>query len=395
MLETLRFYALEQLDDADVWRRRHAAHYARFAEAAGQAVTGPDEVRWRWRIRSELDNLRAAVSWGLGSDDSDAVLAIRIVAALGRESYLDRSAGIGAWAERASAQTPGVSPGLRSAVLAAAAQDALRRDDLRSARVFAVRAAREGLPTDCPTPGAGHMALAVLKAYSGDPDEFVEALRLVARTSRALEAAGCDLYTRASLRTRTAMLESWANVPSARAHADEAVDLARRLGNPSALTEALYVWSWAHSDDKPAALAALEESVALTRAGASEVVFDGALAYAAKLRAETDERVEAVALLREAIAHSCRIGYRRAALFALSCAVEVLLHLGRPHAAAVVSGYTPVQLITGPLPRRAVRTALGLDESERAAARGNEMTFDELVTFTLRQLDEIGPSLER
>ena len=47
MLETLRQYARERLDetgDADDWRRRHAEHYAAFAEEAGPGLVGRDEL---------------------------------------------------------------------------------------------------------------------------------------------------------------------------------------------------------------------------------------------------------------------------------------------------------------------------------------------------------------
>ena len=53
LLETLRHYARERLDDAgdaDAWRRRHAEHYAAFAEEIGPALEGPDELAWRPRF---------------------------------------------------------------------------------------------------------------------------------------------------------------------------------------------------------------------------------------------------------------------------------------------------------------------------------------------------------
>ena len=65
MLETLRQYARERLDEAgdtDVWRRRHARRIAAFAERAGPGLLGPDELPWRPRLHAELNNLRAAVS---------------------------------------------------------------------------------------------------------------------------------------------------------------------------------------------------------------------------------------------------------------------------------------------------------------------------------------------
>ena len=72
LLETLRQYAREQLDEtgtADDWRRRHAEHYAAFAEDVGTALLGPDEIASRHRMLDDLDNLRAAVTWALDRDD--------------------------------------------------------------------------------------------------------------------------------------------------------------------------------------------------------------------------------------------------------------------------------------------------------------------------------------
>src|SRR5207253_9163298 len=127
-------------------------------------------------------------------------------AALARESYLDRSAGIGAWAERAVSRTSGVAAGLRYAVLAAAAQEALGRDDLKAARSFAVDAVREGFPPDCPAPACGHIALAMVDAYCS---EVEEALRLITDAVDAMDVAGGDLYSRTSLHSRLALLQSW------------------------------------------------------------------------------------------------------------------------------------------------------------------------------------------
>ena len=50
LLETLRQYARERLDeqgDTDRFRRRHAELFAEFAEHAGPGLLGPDELRWR------------------------------------------------------------------------------------------------------------------------------------------------------------------------------------------------------------------------------------------------------------------------------------------------------------------------------------------------------------
>ncbi|MEX1009626.1 MAG: adenylate/guanylate cyclase domain-containing protein [Acidimicrobiia bacterium] len=103
-LETLRQYARDRLDDLgdpDVWRRRHAEHYAEFAEQAGAEILGPAELVWRARFLDELDNVRAAVAWSLDSEDpDDCELGIRVVAGLANEAALRQSFEIGVWAER-------------------------------------------------------------------------------------------------------------------------------------------------------------------------------------------------------------------------------------------------------------------------------------------------------
>ena len=106
MLETLGQYARERLDehgDTDAWRRRHAEHFADWAEDAGPGLVGRDELTWRAREHVELDNLRAAVTWALDRDDPDDIgLALRVIGALAVDLVrIDSATGIGAWAERA------------------------------------------------------------------------------------------------------------------------------------------------------------------------------------------------------------------------------------------------------------------------------------------------------
>ena len=138
LLETLRQYALERLDDADdpdVWRRRHAEHYADFAEQAGDGMLGPDELTWRPRAMKEVDNLRSAVSWSLDREDpDDRELAVRIVAGLSNEANSGRTLEVGAWAERALPAAEHSTPQRRALVLNAAAWNALLTGDLELAQ---------------------------------------------------------------------------------------------------------------------------------------------------------------------------------------------------------------------------------------------------------------------
>jgi tetratricopeptide (TPR) repeat protein len=68
LLETVRQYAAEQLEDAGetlAVRRRHAAWCLALAEGAAEAMDGPQEAGWLARLEQERDNLRAALSWSL------------------------------------------------------------------------------------------------------------------------------------------------------------------------------------------------------------------------------------------------------------------------------------------------------------------------------------------
>jgi predicted ATPase/class 3 adenylate cyclase len=90
MLETIREYALERLAEAgeeEQARRRHAEHYAAFAEQATQQLNGREHLAWLDRLEAEHDNLRAALSWSLetGAADGERVAAgLRLVQALGQ-----------------------------------------------------------------------------------------------------------------------------------------------------------------------------------------------------------------------------------------------------------------------------------------------------------------------
>ena len=92
MLETIREYALERLeqdDDADGTRRRHAEHYAGVAEQALAQVDGPGQLAALDRLEAEHDNLRAALGWSLEAPAADpagqgerTLIGLRLVQAL-------------------------------------------------------------------------------------------------------------------------------------------------------------------------------------------------------------------------------------------------------------------------------------------------------------------------
>ena len=171
LLETLRQYARERLDEAGVAddvRRRHATHYCERAEALGPALHGAGEIAARRQIRADLDDLRAAVFWAADSG-TDGELAIRVIASVGIEQTQDQRAGIGAWAIRVADLARQSSPGLRMAALSVAAAQFMMLGDYAAARSFAQDAIVEPLPSDCPVPYSPYYVLQSLEAYEDDP----------------------------------------------------------------------------------------------------------------------------------------------------------------------------------------------------------------------------------
>ncbi|MGZ4120472.1 MAG: ATP-binding protein [Actinomycetota bacterium] len=85
MLQTIREYGqerLEQEDDPDDIRRRHARYFLGLAEKAEPELRGPRQQDFLYALEVEHDNLRAALAWAVKSDDGD--VGLRLTAALWR-----------------------------------------------------------------------------------------------------------------------------------------------------------------------------------------------------------------------------------------------------------------------------------------------------------------------
>ncbi len=74
MLETIRTFAREQLDDctADATVSHHAGWCLKLAEHGRAELLGPDQATWRRRLTVELDNFRAALGWLVEHDPERA-----------------------------------------------------------------------------------------------------------------------------------------------------------------------------------------------------------------------------------------------------------------------------------------------------------------------------------
>lgn len=86
MLETMREYALEQLEqrgERDTISRRHAEHFMAFAERAKDRLYGRELLQNLSELEREMDNLIAALRWSIRQPD-DADLCFRLFSGVGR-----------------------------------------------------------------------------------------------------------------------------------------------------------------------------------------------------------------------------------------------------------------------------------------------------------------------
>jgi predicted ATPase/DNA-binding SARP family transcriptional activator len=82
LLDTLRAYALEVLDDLDpdATRDQHAAFYAELAVRGEVGIRGSEQLAWLESLRSDVNNFRTALDWSLRT--GDLTCAARQAAAL-------------------------------------------------------------------------------------------------------------------------------------------------------------------------------------------------------------------------------------------------------------------------------------------------------------------------
>jgi predicted ATPase/class 3 adenylate cyclase len=405
LLETLRQYALERLDDtgaAEEHRRYHAEHYARFAEAAGPGLEGPEEVTWAQRFDAELDNLRAAVAWALDTTAaSEGELGLRIIAALSSQANFRPSIGVGEWAESAVARAESSNRGRRTAVLTAAAFRAFTNADLPLMRLRAAQALSDGFAVDTPSPASAYVALTVAEAFAGDHEA---ALQAIAAGRQALDTITVDEFAENFLLVAVAAADLLAGrYDEAHNSAEHAVERARPLANPSGLILALFYFAWTRRpNESEDTIRALEECLDLGRAVATpyrpHVL--RALALLAKLHARRGERIPAIEDLRQAIVGAHDSGQLIALAVAANHGVSVAVDLDAWELAATLG----TALTEGPLrgttllvhpAEHADRNAaldraqsqLAPDRYHAALNRGTTLTYEQLIEYTLTQLD--------
>ncbi len=399
LLETLRQYALERLHDTahvEHYRRRHAEYYATFAEVAGHGLEGRDEAAWVGRFDAERDNLRAAVAWALDAQPAgNSELGLRIIAALGGQAFYRPSTGVGEWAEAALEQAETSTPGRRTAVFAAAAWKAVLEGNLELARARAANALRNGLPPDTPSPWLAPGALVIAESWAG---QHQAAHQTHAAGQRTLDTIGASDYAHVRLVTAEVVARLSAQDAEARALAEDALRRARPLANPSLLIITLrWFASTRRPDESDEAIQALEECLAHSRAVATGDHPDAlqALGNLAPLRARRGKHVLALEALYKAVIGAHDTGQAAITVILLNYGVSVAAELDAWEFAATLGAAVTSSMLSAPerTDRQAAldqaRTHLGRGRYDAAVANGTAMSHEELVEYTLGELDRL------
>jgi len=404
----MRAYARQHLPAGHLARlhRAHARFYAAFAERAGPELAGPAQLDWQRRIGAERDNLHAAVTWALARGGPAPRLAFRIVTALLGLTQVSPVITRG-WAESCLIRLGACPPELRAPVLTAAARNAYLADDFPLAQRRAEQVLAEPAPSDPLTSLRVQTLLTPIYTYAGQPERAIGILREIRQ-----EAAerGIEVFVGLSLGLE-AIWTRTGGYAAARQPAMEALEIARRVRNPAlsavascAAAEAI----WA--SEPQAALLLIEDSLALTRAGAYDIFLGNALTLAGVIRARNGDLPGALAALQEATLQEHSNGTRLYLGETLRVAAGMLARLGQAEPAVVLSGaftahfpgggsavsipamYENEQMATGKTLALA-RHALGEAAYTAALSRGAAMNDDEVVGYAVGEFQRVAALL--
>jgi predicted ATPase/class 3 adenylate cyclase/tetratricopeptide (TPR) repeat protein len=402
MLETLRQYARDRLDeqgDADDWRRRHAQHYADFAAQSRVELIGPNELEARRRVWDDLDNLRAAFNWALDCEDpDDNEVGVQIVAELGEAAAASMASGIGMWSVQAVPFADRSTPGRRYSVRGSAAYTLVQAlGEIDRGAAVADEVLTGSIPPDACNPNQVYLAAAMAHAFLGNVSSSEAVLH---QAFAALDEYPNNDYPLSLMHGAAAALRAgFGLVEAARADAEAALHLARKTRNPSCLALALFAVAYTEWNVKPeAALAAAEESIALTKQGALDGALGSALGLVTRMSSEAGDHRRAIEAVREAIVYSRDVGDRNSMAFALYEFARLCDLRGHPTAGATLVGalhsgvwYRLGSEYLDAERREEARTlalaALGPETYEECEARGSAMTYDEVVAFALATVD--------
>lgn len=403
MLETLRQFARERLgddDDPDRWRRRHAEHFARHAETLGPLLVSPDEIAARGVLMSDVDDLRAAVTWALDRTDPDEVEpGLRIITALVIESSLRVENGMGAWAMRAVPMLADLPDMHAASVHTALAWMEFHRGEFESAIEHARAVVDQSGPAT-PAMGSAYSVLGTSLIQLGRGEEGVTRDLEGAERCRGHDDPSITLHVSTLVAGAAMNIAMDGDGKRALPFAEEALTVARDMRSPTAIALAQAAIGRSLLLEDPAAAAvALEESVRLGEAGSMDAIVVPALMFLTMARLALGDFTAASDPLARALRRARDSGLDLMVILLAESTVELLVATGRHEPAAVLVGAIQ-QGTLGPLTQHVMATvetfAPAVDQiraelrpGDRTAAEATGAALDAraVVAFALDALE--------
>lgn len=397
LLGILRSAALEGLTDTDEFsmlRHRHAAAVVTEAERLDRLLwtaSEPEAVAAMHALGPDLD-----LAHRLARRDGDAVLLVRLAAAVHRYAYHGLREDLLAWGEHAvdaidrDAAVDGLPSNALAMAAVAAAAHAMSRGDLALAAVRAEQARSHAVGTAAA--GAAEEAMGDLCLTRGEAERALEAY---GRMLRAGQETG-EPYLEAFARFGMGLVHAYTgDLTSGVAALDEADRIAAELGNPSLSAWVAYSRGEVEADRDPdAAMRYLGEACTIARTVDNHLLTGVATAAASSVLARHGEPREALERFREALEHWRERSNRMLQATTLRNVAVLLARIGADEAAAILIGVADV----GPLyeaerrrlahARAAVSERLGEERAGQLHARGAAASPDALLQTALEAIEE-------
>jgi tetratricopeptide (TPR) repeat protein len=389
MLETIRAYAVEQLEgsgDADETYDRHAQWFLQLAERAEPEVLRGDQITWGHRLDAERDNCRVALSWLV--DQGRAEQALRLIGALRRawaaHGYLTETRG---WLETVLAQTDDVSSRVRAKALYGLGRVALLQGDYDEAvlRLDSASAIYRELGDE---EGVVY-SLADLGWIAGAQGDHERATALGEESLAHARRTGDDVLMAAALHSLACAHLDRGDHAAARPLFEESLARRRGLRDTRNTANSLLHLGIAAllGGDHAQATGLLDESLSLARRLENLVLESEVLAALGLVALFDGARERSAGLIRDSLSLSARVGDKRTTVECLHVLAGVFAAAGDRQRAATLSGAAERSLEALHAPpsatERAVRDRfLSFVETEpNAYAAGCQMSFEEALEF--------------
>jgi non-specific serine/threonine protein kinase len=376
MLETVREYArerLQQCGEEEAARAGHLAYFLRLAEEAGPNLRGPNPEAALAQLDAEIDNFRAALAWcqeGADSEGDGAAAALRLVDASWWLWHPQGRLAEGLyWLAGALERGQQLPPAVRAPALFRAAHLWTARGDRDQARSFFQAARRE------------YEAFLAVVRREGNPVAVAEVLLTLSEVAFALD--DLDAAGEFCVQARQIFEER-----------QEPAGVARSLEWMAGVAS--------RRQDRQTARAPLEERVAICRKVGVPDLLIHALGALGHLEREEGHYGRAGTLYRE----SLRLRQEAGALFALAQSLEDLAVLagreqqfdrgarllGASEVFCETLGARPPVAIVPEYERTVAecRAALGAATFAAAWAEGRAMSLDQAVEYASERKEPTG-----